>query len=121
MITTSGTLYGSATANSMSPMIVSSRIAAALRPTNRSPRPWSNTVSTGTRESMQPSTNAYGAWCGATLAPPRRGVVWMDEGSGDEPGVALLQALPRLIGGGQLVLVAGPTRLRRALGLGGGR
>ena len=24
--------------------------------------PWSKRVSTGTRESMQPSTNAYGAW-----------------------------------------------------------
>ena len=40
----------------------------ATRMTNRSPKPWSNTISAGTRESEHPSTMANGFWSSAISA-----------------------------------------------------
>jgi len=50
------------TANSMLPTWEDATTLPAMRITKRSPSPWSKTVSTGTRESEQPSTTAKGFW-----------------------------------------------------------
>jgi hypothetical protein len=56
-----------AAANSALPISDGATILPATRITNRSPRFWSNTISTGTLESEQPSTTAIGL-CPSTRA-----------------------------------------------------
>ena len=64
----------------------------ATRMTNRSPRPWSNTISAGTRESEQPRMMANGS-CPAVSSLRRAGPVgvsWL-RSARHEAAVALEQ------------------------------
>ena len=54
-----------AAANSTLPTCDGATMLPATRMTNRSPRPWSKTISAGTRESEQPRMTANGSWFGA--------------------------------------------------------
>ena len=54
-----------AAANSTLPTCDGATMLPATRMTKRSPRPWSNTISAGTRESEQPRMIANGSWFGA--------------------------------------------------------
>ena len=54
-----------AAANSTLPTCDGATMLPATRMTKRSPRPWSNTISAGTRESEQPRMTANGSWLGA--------------------------------------------------------
>ena len=79
--TTTNGVPNCAAANSTLPTCEGATIFPATRITNRSPRPWSKTISAGTRASEQPSMMAKGAcaadkslnwaWVGGT--PCRRG------------------------------------------------
>jgi hypothetical protein len=60
----------SSAANSTLPIWEGATMLPATRMTNRSPRPWSNTISAGTRESEQPRMIASG-FCPATSAVRR--------------------------------------------------
>jgi hypothetical protein len=61
-ITTTSRVPNRSAANSTLPICEGATTFPATRMTNRSPRPWSNTISAGTRESEQPRMMAKGSW-----------------------------------------------------------
>src|SRR5262249_1961687 len=60
--TTTSRVPNRSAANSTLPICEGATTLPATRITKRSPSPWSNTISAGTRESEQPSTIANGSW-----------------------------------------------------------
>ena len=62
-ITTTSRVPNCEAANSIEPTTDGATMLPAIRTTNRSPKPWSNRISTGVRESEQPSTMANGRCC----------------------------------------------------------
>src|SRR5262245_26741450 len=72
-MTTTSRVPNRSTANSTLPIWEGATMLPATRITNRSPRPWSNTSSAGTRASEQPSTIANGS-C-ACVSAGRRAVL----------------------------------------------
>jgi hypothetical protein len=66
--TTSGVPNRSA-ANSTLPICEDATMFPATRMTKRSPKPWSKTISAGTRESEHPRMMANGSWPSARLTP----------------------------------------------------
>src|SRR5262245_31312315 len=60
--TTTSRVPNRSAANSTLPICDGATTLPATRMTNRSPSPWSNTISAGTRESEQPRMMAEGSW-----------------------------------------------------------
>jgi hypothetical protein len=61
--TTTSDVLNRSTANSTLPICDGATMLPATRMTKRSPRPWSKTISAGTRESEQPRIIAKGSCC----------------------------------------------------------
>ena len=66
--TTTSRVLNCSAANSTLPICDGATMLPATRMTNRSPSPWSKTISAGTRESEQPRIMANGSWPAATSA-----------------------------------------------------